>query len=61
MTTEKCPICHSDVIIEDDVYENDLVSCVNCGADLEIISLVPLELEAIEDDFVNGEESDLEN
>jgi lysine biosynthesis protein LysW len=59
MTTEKCPICHSDVIIEDDVYENDLVSCVNCGADLEIVSLVPLVLEAIDDDM--DEEATLED
>jgi len=50
MTTAQCPLCHSDVIIEDDVYENDLVTCVNCGNDLEITSLTPLELRAIEEE-----------
>ena len=50
MTTTLCPLCHSDVIIEDDVYENDLVSCVNCKHDLEITSLTPLELRAIEEE-----------
>lgn len=55
MTTASCPLCHSDVIVDEEAYENDLVTCVNCGADLEIVSLTPLELGAIEDD-ASGEE-----
>jgi alpha-aminoadipate carrier protein LysW len=47
MTTASCPICHSDVIVGDEVYEKDLVTCVNCGTDLEIVSLSPLELTAM--------------
>jgi transcription initiation factor TFIIIB Brf1 subunit/transcription initiation factor TFIIB len=47
MTTASCPICHSDVIVGDEVYEKDLVTCVNCGTDLEIVSLSLLELTAM--------------
>lgn len=47
MTTTPCPLCHSDVIVDDDTYENDLVTCANCGQDLEIVSLTPIELKAL--------------
>lgn len=50
MTTASCPICHSDVIVGDEVYENDLVTCVNCGTDLEITSLSPLTFEVMADE-----------
>jgi lysine biosynthesis protein LysW len=42
MQTIQCPKCHSDVIIEDGLSRNDLVSCTNCGVELEITSLHPL-------------------
>ncbi|MCU0678909.1 MAG: lysine biosynthesis protein LysW [Planctomycetes bacterium] len=44
MKTTRCPLCASDVIIEDEAYEGDLVDCANCGAELEISSLHPLRL-----------------
>lgn len=50
MTTAPCPVCHSDVIVDDDIYENDLVTCANCGRDLEVVSLTPLSLEALEEE-----------
>lgn len=52
MTTTQCPLCHSDVIIADECVEKDLVSCVNCGEDLEISSLSPLTLTAISDEEI---------
>ncbi len=50
MTTSPCPLCHSDVIVDDEAYEHDLVTCANCGRDLEISSLTPLTLSALEDE-----------
>lgn len=50
MTTASCPLCHSDVIVGDEVYEHDLVTCVNCGTDLEITSLSPLTFSAMVED-----------
>lgn len=61
MTTAPCPLCHSDVIIEDDLYENDLVTCANCGDDLEIVSVTPLILRALEEGNESDEDEDSEN
>lgn len=49
MQTTQCPICSSDVIIEDGSSEKDLVSCLNCGAELEIITLQPLQLNLLDE------------
>jgi len=49
MQTTQCPICSSDIIIEEEAAEKDLVSCLNCGAELEIITLHPLLLEPLQD------------
>jgi len=48
MQNTKCPLCNSDIIIEDEAYEGDLVNCVNCEAELEISSLHPLNLSLLE-------------
>jgi len=49
MQTSQCPICSSDVIIEDGSSEKDLVSCLNCGAELEIVTLQPLQLRPLDE------------
>ena len=49
MQTTQCPVCSSDIIIEEGSSEKDLVSCLNCGAELEIVTLHPLSLELLED------------
>lgn len=50
MITVSCPVCNSDVIIGDEIYEHDLLTCANCGSDLEIVSLSPLKLIALGDE-----------
>lgn len=42
MEKAKCPVCHSDVLTADDAVLGDMVTCNNCGSDLEITSLHPL-------------------
>ena len=49
MQTTQCPLCSSDVIIEEGSQEKDLVSCLNCGTELEIVTLHPLLLEPLAD------------
>ncbi len=49
MRTTQCPICSSDIIIEEEASEKDLANCLNCGAELEIISLQPLLLEPLDE------------
>ena len=43
--TPLCPECDGEVEIPADAMENELLSCAECGAELEIMKLDPLELE----------------
>jgi alpha-aminoadipate carrier protein LysW len=58
-----CPECEADIDIdEDDVDKGDVITCRECGSDLEVISLTPLELDvAPEDDEDELDESDDED
>lgn len=49
MRTTRCPICSSDIIVEEEFCEKDLVNCLNCGVELEITSLQPLTLRMMEE------------
>jgi alpha-aminoadipate carrier protein LysW len=40
-----CPECDGNLAIPADVMENELITCPDCGAELEIISLDPIELD----------------
>ena len=39
-----CPVCDADIAIPGDSMQNELIACPDCGSELEIISLNPLEL-----------------
>ncbi len=43
-TTATCPVCEADIRIASDAMENELIPCPDCGAELEILSLNPLEI-----------------
>lgn len=53
-----CPECESDLDIEEEeVDEGEIISCAECGADFEVITVNPLELRAVSDeDEEPGEE-----
>ena len=55
MQTTQCPVCSSDIIIDEESAEKDLVNCLNCGAELEIVTLHPILLSPLQ------EESEEEN
>ncbi len=40
-----CPECGAAVNVDDDVVEGEILECEECGAELEVISASPLELE----------------
>jgi alpha-aminoadipate carrier protein LysW len=42
--TAVCPICEADIRLPDDVMENELISCPDCGSELEVLSLDPVQL-----------------
>ena len=45
MPTAPCPECEAPVTLGDDVIKGELVVCPDCGAELEVISVDPLELD----------------
>lgn len=55
MPTTICPECDEEVYVDADSEQGDVVSCDECGADLEVVGLDPIELDVYEgggyDDF----------
>ncbi len=49
MPTTACPECSEDVYVDADSDQGDVVSCDECGTDLEIVGLDPIELDVHED------------
>ena len=61
MPTGTCPECEADVHVDTDADKGDVVSCEECGTDLEIVGLDPVELDIVEeddDDLDEDEEDD---
>lgn len=48
MPTTVCPECDEEVYVDADSEQGDVVSCDECGADLEIVGLDPIELDLYE-------------
>ena len=45
-----CPECDNPIVVDvDEVEEGESVTCEECGIDLEIVSLDPLELAPVDD------------
>lgn len=54
-----CPVCEGTFFVdEEEVEEGDLISCEECGAELEVVSLDPLELEALDDEEAKEDEEE---
>jgi len=49
MPTTACPECSEDVYVDADSEQGDVVTCDECGTDLEIVGLDPIELDIHED------------
>lgn len=43
----RCPECHAKLSVPADVELSDRIVCESCGAELEVVHLVPLELEVV--------------
>jgi len=41
----ECPECLAPVPLADDVMANEIISCPDCGVELEVVSLDPPRLE----------------
>lgn len=53
-----CPDCDADVHVDPDVDKGELVSCEECGIDLEVVGLDPVELDMVEEDLDDDDEDD---
>jgi lysine biosynthesis protein LysW len=54
-----CPNCDAVIDLdEDDLDEGDKLTCEECGADLSVTGLSPLELETQEDEDEEDEEEE---
>ena len=52
-----CPVCEGTFYLdEEEIEEGDLISCEECGAELEVASTDPMELEAVEEEEEDEEE-----
>ena len=40
-----CPECEADVHVGEDTDKGELVSCPDCGVELEVVGLDPIELD----------------
>jgi lysine biosynthesis protein LysW len=57
-----CPACQADIDIEEeDLDEGDLFDCTECGANLRVASLKPLDLVAVKDDASYAEDEEDED
>lgn len=57
-----CPECDAEIEVDEfDVDKGDLISCPDCGSNLEVTSITPVELEAVDDDDEDDEDDELED
>lgn len=55
----KCPVCDAAMDVEEDeLDEGESVTCDECGAELHVASVDPLELESVDED--DEDEDDLD-
>lgn len=55
-----CPECEADVYVETDADKGDTLACDECGTELEIVGLDPIELDIVEEDDEEDEEEEEE-
>ena len=58
MPTGTCPECDADVHVDTDADKTDIVSCEECGTDLEVVGLDPVELDIVEEELLDDDEEE---
>ena len=54
-----CPECENNLDVEeDDVDEGEVISCLECGTDFEVVTASPLELKAVEEGYEEEDDED---
>jgi len=60
MPTTACPECSEDVYVDADSEQGDNIFCDECGTELEIVGLDPIELDIYEDKGLDDPAADEE-
>ncbi len=56
-----CPVCDAEIDIEEDeLDEGDPITCDECGADLRVVSLDPLDVEPLDEEEDDDEDADFD-
>lgn len=42
MNTVNCLECDAEIVLQNDVEQNEIIVCPDCGVDLEVINLDPI-------------------
>ena len=57
-----CPECETSLDVEEDeVDEGEVLSCPECGTDFEVITINPVELKAVEEEYEDDDEEENED
>jgi len=40
-----CPVCEAEVPLETNIVKGELIECLECGSELEIVSVDPVQLD----------------
>ena len=53
-----CPECDADVHVDTDADKGDSVACDECGTELEVVGLDPVELDIAEEEMDDADDDD---
>lgn len=56
--TGTCPECDADVHVDTDADKGDTVSCEECGTELEVVGLDPVELDIVDEEDLDDDEDE---
>ncbi len=43
-TTTDCPVCGADIKLDNNTEQGELLSCTECGTELEVLNVDPAEV-----------------
>ncbi len=54
-----CPECDSNLDVDaDEIDEGEVVSCIECGTDFEVVTASPLELKAVGEGYEEDDDEE---
>jgi len=56
--TGTCPECEAEVHVETDADKGETVDCDDCGLQLEIVGLDPVELDVVEEEVDDDDDDE---